>query len=126
VLRAARRLLRPGGVVYVGATHAASLGLGFAGAHHPALATHERLNLFTAGALETLAARHGFAVRSLTTDDDLDVSFADWAQARLPRATAIGRAVDRAAGAASRRWHLASRKQRGGTIELVATKSPSC
>jgi 2-polyprenyl-3-methyl-5-hydroxy-6-metoxy-1,4-benzoquinol methylase len=127
VLRAARRLLRSEGVVYIGATNGASVGIGLLGAHHPAVATHLQVNLFTPAALEALATRYGFEVRSLATNDDLDVSVTDWALSRLPdAAVGLGSALDRVARAASQKWHLASRRLRGSTLELVATKTPSC
>ena len=125
-IRAARRLLRPGGALYIGVGNGASVGIGLLGAQHPAVATHQKLNLFTDPALRALAARFGFAVRSLATNDDLDLSAADWALARLPRAVGLGMVFDRVARAAVRRWRLASRRGRGSTLELVATKNPSC
>jgi len=120
---AARRILRPGGVIYAGTTHGASIGLGVLGGRHPAVATHARVNLFTTRALGLVARRHGFVVRSLGTRDDVDLSIADWALAALPGAAALGLTLDRFARSLASRWRLPSRHARGATLELIATRA---
>jgi SAM-dependent methyltransferase len=87
VLSAAHRLLRSGGVVWIGVPHGRSLGLRLLGGTHPAVATHVHVNLFTAGALRRLAHDAGFHVRACAATDGIDVSAADLVVERFPRMT---------------------------------------
>jgi SAM-dependent methyltransferase len=84
VLAAAHRLLRPGGVVWIGVPHGGSLGLRLLRGTHPAVATHVHVNLFTAPALQRLARAAGFTVKTCGTTDGVDVSAADLVLERLP------------------------------------------
>jgi SAM-dependent methyltransferase len=107
VLEAGHRLLRPGGVLWIGVPHGDSLGLRLLRGAHPTVATHVHVNLFTAPALRRLAGEAGFAVRSLGTTGGVDVSAAELVLSRLPRrpgdllyapAAAIDKGVRLAAG----------------------------
>jgi SAM-dependent methyltransferase len=103
LLSAAYRLLRPGGVLYVGVPHGDSLGMRLGAGAHPFVATHRHINLFTVGSLAALARAAGFRIVELGCDDALDVG-------------------GRVARVLARRAHLPSRLGAGAHLELVGTK----
>jgi SAM-dependent methyltransferase len=122
LVASAVRLLRPGGVVYVGVPHGDSVGLRLLGGRHPSVATHMHVNLFTAPALRALAQAHDLLVRELSTDDSVDVSATDWFLGHAPDGAVAALALDKLAAAVARRWRLPSRFGRGAQLELIASK----
>lgn len=126
VLATAHRVLRPGGVVWVGIPHGASLGMRLLGGSHPYVATHVHVNLFTAGSLRRLAEETGFVVRSLGTDDQVDLSAADWFVERLPEraplCAAPAFAVDRLVRGVASSARLPSRLGLGAHLEAVLVR----
>ena len=110
LLAAAHRLLRPGGLLWIGVPHGRSLGIRLLGGAHPTVATHVHVNLFTAPALARLAREAGFSVGECATTDGVDVSAADLVLERLPSgpagllfapASALDKGVHRVLAAAS-------------------------
>lgn len=126
LLDAAKRLLRGGGVLFIGARHGASLGLRLSGGSHPIVSTHTFINLFTHLSLKRLAELNGLVAEHIDTDDDIDLYAADWVIRRLEHrplllarsALAIDRAVQRMASAAQ----LPSRLHLGARLEAVLVK----
>lgn len=116
LLRAARRLLRPKGVLYIRVPNGASVGIRLLRDKHPMVTTHQHINLFTPHALQRLVQRHGFRVHEVHTDDSIDLHTVG----AHPHTSM--QLANRLASAASKYWHIPSRFGRGGHLELVALK----
>jgi SAM-dependent methyltransferase len=118
----AARLLRPGGILYVGVPHGRALGLNVVRSAHTTVATHQHINLFSRTPLERLAASVGLEVRSIGTDDAVDLGAADWALTRASYLFLPALAVDKAAAALAARTHFPSRLGIGSHLEAVLVK----
>jgi SAM-dependent methyltransferase len=121
-LEAARRLLRPGGVLWVGIPHGRSLGLRVLGGRHPVIGTHVHVNLFDEGSLKRLAEDLGFQPRIHVTDgvdlgagDLLRAAGVGWADGP---AMALDQGIRRVAS--TTRWP--SRTGFGSHLEAVLVK----
>ncbi len=124
ILDAARRLLRPRGVLWVSVPHGGSLGLGLLAGRHKHVATHMHVNLFTAGTLQALLTRHGFHVETSSTDDDPGFSVIDLTRAQAPALLAAPAMVlDKGLSWLSSRARVASRLGRGAHLEITARKT---
>lgn len=128
-LDAAHRLLRAGGVLYIGIPHGNSLGMKLRRASHPFLATHRHINLFSSSALERLATQAGFVPLRLGTSDGLDLSLTEKALERVTSASPLLWApillFDRAVRAIGQRTHLPSRLGMGSHLDAIFLKPRS-
>lgn len=126
VVRAARRLLKPGGVLWIGIPHGDSVGMRLLSGAHPMVATHMHVNMFSSRALLRLAEAEGFELHALGTDDDLDLSAADWAARKLPARWPLlampAFAFDQAVRRAARASRLPSRLNVGAHLEATLVK----
>ena len=112
LMKAAHRLLAPGGVLWISVPQGASLGLALRRGAHPTVATHMHVNLFDAGSLRALVEGAGLRVDELGSDDDPDLSWSSPAML-LP---------EKALRWAMGRTRLLSRSKRGAHLELVARR----
>jgi len=112
LMAAARRLLAPGGVLWISVPQGASLGMALRRGRHPTVATHMHVNLFDAGSLRALVEGAGLRVDRLTSDDDPDLSWSS------PAMLVVEKALRWSLG----RTHLLSRGKRGAHLELLARR----
>ena len=113
MMSAARRLLAPGGVLWISVPQGASLGMALRRGRHPTVSTHMHVNLFDAGSLRALAENAGLRVDSLTSDDDPDLSWPSPALLLVEKALRLGLG----------RTGLLSRGKRGAHLELIARRA---
>ena len=137
LLGESRRLLRPGGALYVTTPHGRGISARLLGTSWSVVGPPEHLQLFSVRGLRTALARSGFAVRSLHTDavNPTELLQAARREAVPPTSDAAGRpgrerlppqrvAVSRRAGAALKGAANAalSATRLGDTIKLVAER----
>jgi SAM-dependent methyltransferase len=113
MMAAARRLLAPGGVLWISVPQGASLGMALRRGRHPTVATHMHVNLFDAGSLRALVERAGLRVELLTSDDDPDLAWPSPAMLVVEKALRLGLG----------RTGVLSRGKRGAHLELVARRA---